>query len=181
MAYRDRDESQGREGQPGRRSDARIFEEVCDRLAQHGRLDARAINVRIENGEILLQGIVKSGQDKRIAEDVAASVPGVIDVHNQLRINEAGVEQFSPAQPAERWESRIRQGMTVVGSDHQTIGEVKEVRSSDFLVNRTLARDVYAPYEAVRSVSGDQVVINVPAGEVNHQGWANPQLTEAPG
>lgn len=163
-----------------RRSDERIFEEVCERLAHHGQLDARAINVRIQNGEILLQGIVNSRRDKRLAEDIAESVPGVVDVHNQLRLSEAGVNQPSPAEPAERWEDRVREGMQVVGSDEENIGRVKEVRHTDFLVDRTLARDIYVPYEAVQSASQDRVIITVPAGEVNDQGWANPELTETP-
>lgn len=166
---------------PGRdRNDERIFEEVSERLAQHGRLDARAVNVRVQNGEILLQGIVSSLHDKRLAEDIAGSVPGVVDVHNQLRLSEAGVKQPSPAEPAERWENQIREGMQVVGSDEKNVGEVKEVRRSDFLVDRPLARDVYIPYEAVQAASGDRVTIAVPAGEVNDQGWANPELTETP-
>ena len=56
----------------------------------------------------------------------------------------------------------------------------KEVRHSDFLVDRPLARDVYIPYEACRSLTGNRVVVNVKANEVNHQGWANPEITEAP-
>lgn len=162
------------------RADERISEEVYQRLAQHGQLDARSINVRVQNGEILLQGIVSSHHDKGLAEDIARAVPGAAGVDNQLRLSEAGVKQPSPAEPAERWENRVREGMQVAGSDEKSIGQVKEVRRSDFLVDRPLARDVYVPYEAVQSASRDRVIITVPAGEVNDQGWANPDLTEAP-
>ena len=69
-----------------RRSDARILEDVCDRLTEHGQLDAGDIEVKVEHGEIILAGTVDSKQAKRIAEDVAESVSGVTQLHNQLRV-----------------------------------------------------------------------------------------------
>lgn len=69
-----------------RRSDERITEDVCERLTWHGDLDASAIEVHVENGEVTLEGTVESRQAKRIAEDLAESVLGVRDVHNRLYI-----------------------------------------------------------------------------------------------
>jgi hypothetical protein len=69
-----------------KRSDERIHEEVCDRLADHGRVDASNIDVKVENGEVTLSGTVSDRQTKRLAETVADSVRGVVDVHNQLRL-----------------------------------------------------------------------------------------------
>ena len=68
------------------RSDQRIKEDVSDRLTAHPHLDARGINVQVNNGEVTLTGTVDSRQDKREAENVADSVQGVKDVHNQLKV-----------------------------------------------------------------------------------------------
>jgi len=70
------------------RSDERIHEEVCERLTQHGQLDARDIEVKVERGEVTLSGTVDSRQAKRTAEDSLDSVAGVREVHNQLRIQQ---------------------------------------------------------------------------------------------
>ena len=74
------------------RSDARIENDVCDRLSLAGQLDASQIEVQTEDGEVTLQGTVSSRRMKRLAETIAESVSGVIDVHNQLRISSR--EQF---------------------------------------------------------------------------------------
>ncbi len=68
------------------RSDAQIEEDVCARLTQHGYIDARDIDVSVQNAEVTLKGTVDSRWTKRMAEDVADSVAGVNDVHNQLTI-----------------------------------------------------------------------------------------------
>lgn len=68
------------------RSDNRILEDVCDRLAQHGRIDAREITVDVKNGEVTLTGTVYNRNSKRMAEDVVESVMGVADVHNNLKV-----------------------------------------------------------------------------------------------
>jgi len=70
------------------RSDDKIQDDINDRLTQHGQLDAGEINVQVNNGEVTLTGTVNSRRDKRMAEDVAESVSGVTDVHNQLRVQQ---------------------------------------------------------------------------------------------
>jgi osmotically-inducible protein OsmY len=68
------------------RSDERIREEINDRLTAHGEIDATDIEVRVQGAEVTLIGFVDSREVKRIAEDVTEDVPGVREVHNQLRI-----------------------------------------------------------------------------------------------
>jgi hypothetical protein len=68
------------------RSNERIKEDVCERLTYYGQLDASNIEVEVENGEVILKGTVDSRRSKRMAEDIAESVSGVRDIHNQLRI-----------------------------------------------------------------------------------------------
>lgn len=84
------------------RSDERIHEDVCERLTQHGRVDASNIDVRVENGEVTLVGTVDDRQMKRLAEDLAENVSGVKQVHNQIRIGAASQQSEGKARPATR-------------------------------------------------------------------------------
>lgn len=68
------------------RSDERIREDVCDRLARHPHIDASEIEVKVSNGEVTLSGAVDERNAKRMSEDLAESVDGVREVHNQLRV-----------------------------------------------------------------------------------------------
>ena len=70
-----------------RRSDERIFEEVCDILAR-GFIDAGDVEVAVEKGEVILRGEVKRREWKRMAEDLVENVDGVRDVRNELRVRE---------------------------------------------------------------------------------------------
>jgi hypothetical protein len=79
----------GRGPQGYQRGNDRIEEDVCERLTQHGGLDASNIQVNVDNGEVTLSGTVDSRQDKRMAEDLTESVAGVNDVHNHLRIQQS--------------------------------------------------------------------------------------------
>jgi hypothetical protein len=58
------------------RSDERIREDVCDRLTDDPELDASSIDVRVEKGEVTLDGTVGHRQDKRHAEDLIDDVSG---------------------------------------------------------------------------------------------------------
>jgi len=93
------------------RSDERIKEEVCERLTQHGDLDARDIEVNVDNGEVTLRGMVDSREAKRMAEDAAEGVSGAKDIHNQLRIKQdqdaqQGQDQQKAQQPQLQERSR---------------------------------------------------------------------------
>jgi hypothetical protein len=193
------------------RSDKRICEDVCERLTYHGQLDPSEVEVEVDNGEVTLKGRVSDRRSKRIAEDVAATVSGVVDVHNQIRVDDSlrqeqdrRVERYrgysgeytegysdrrAGRQGERRWErsalemeslgrDQIRKGMQVFGTDDSRIGEIKEIRQNDFLVDRPMARDVYVPFHACEHVSDDRVRLNIPAGEVNNQGWPNPELVD---
>ena len=69
------------------RSDDRIREDVCDRLADDPHIDASDIEITVRNGEVTLAGFVRDRSDKRHAEDVAEHVSGVREVTNSLRVN----------------------------------------------------------------------------------------------
>lgn len=84
--------TEGRGGYAGRgpkgytRTDERIREDVCDRLSWNDEVDATDITVRVEAGEVTLEGSVETRHMKRLAEDIAEEVPGVHDVHNRVRV-----------------------------------------------------------------------------------------------
>lgn len=69
------------------RSDAAIEEEVCDRLTLNGQIDATDINVTVDHREVTLDGMVDTRRNKHLAGDIAESVWGVADVHNNLRVS----------------------------------------------------------------------------------------------
>jgi BON domain-containing protein len=71
------------------RSDARILEDVNDRLTEDPHIDASEIDVTVAGREVTLKGTVNSRFEKRHAEDLAESVPGVVHVQNNLRIQQA--------------------------------------------------------------------------------------------
>lgn len=68
------------------RSDERIAEDVNDRLADDGYVDASGIEVTVGGGEVTLNGTVTERFAKRRAEDIAESVSGVKHVQNNLRV-----------------------------------------------------------------------------------------------
>jgi osmotically-inducible protein OsmY len=75
----------GRGPRSYQRSDARIYEDVCERLLKHGDLDAGDIEVTVNNGEVTLIGTVESRRAKHLAEDLTESVSGVRGVNSRLR------------------------------------------------------------------------------------------------
>lgn len=68
------------------RSDQRIHDDVCERLAHHHDVDASDVEVIVKEGEVTLSGVIESRAMKYLAEDAVAEVLGVKDVHNRLRL-----------------------------------------------------------------------------------------------
>jgi hypothetical protein len=68
------------------RSDARISEDINDRLLLDEDIDPSAMLVRVDNGKVRLEGTVETRFEKRLAERIADGVAGVTDVENQLKI-----------------------------------------------------------------------------------------------
>jgi hypothetical protein len=69
-----------------KRSDETIYEDICETIDHVGVVDASEVTVRVEGGEVKLEGVVLSRRDKRLLEDIIDSVRGVQDVHNLLRV-----------------------------------------------------------------------------------------------
>ena len=62
-------------------------------------------------------------------------------------------------------------GAELLGSDGERLGDLKEVADADFLVGRTLRRDLRLPVSRVREVTSDnKVVLDLPAAEAKELG-----------
>ncbi|BDG06654.1 BON domain-containing protein [Anaeromyxobacter oryzae] len=83
-----------------RRSDERIREDVCERIARAG-VDADEVEVKVLNAEVILTGEVQRREDKRMLEDLAEDVFGVDEVQNQLRVRREGARTFEQGQAAQ--------------------------------------------------------------------------------
>ncbi|HZW04177.1 MAG TPA: BON domain-containing protein [Anaerolineaceae bacterium] len=107
-------------GQPGpftgmgpreyRPTDEQIYEQTCERLMRHGQVDARRIQVEVNDGEIRLHGTVSGPADRQMAEDALWSIPGVRDVKNMLRVEGERPPQARPAfraHPPRGWKYKV--------------------------------------------------------------------------
>jgi osmotically-inducible protein OsmY len=83
-------------------NDNRIRKNITDRLDDDTDLDASDIEVGVNDGAVTLSGSVDSLWDKRRAEDIAKSAPGVKSVNNKLRASMA-----SQTTPIEDRRSRL--------------------------------------------------------------------------
>ncbi|MFL5786067.1 MAG: BON domain-containing protein [Bacteriovoracaceae bacterium] len=69
------------------RSDARIYEEVCEALQDDPTVDASDIGVKVEEGIVTLEGRAHDRMEKRLAEIIASEIPGVLDVRNEITLS----------------------------------------------------------------------------------------------
>jgi len=65
------------------------------------------------------------------------------------------------------------EGMAVIGSDMQRVGQVSSIRTTDFGVGRLLQPDVYVPFDAIAEVTDDAVVLTITAAEIDDMFWAH--------
>lgn len=77
---------QGKGPKGYRRSDERIYEDVCERLSLSSSIDASEIEVEVKEGIVYLKGRVESRESKRQAESQVENVSGVHDVQNYLSL-----------------------------------------------------------------------------------------------
>ncbi|HEV2126757.1 MAG TPA: hypothetical protein VGW38_28705, partial [Chloroflexota bacterium] len=64
----------------------------------------------------------------------------------------------------------------VVDAEGNSIGIVKEVRESDFLVDRPMKRDVYITYGDVRELAGNRLLLKITADDVDRLDFPSPSL-----
>ena len=71
-----------------KRSDERIREIICDLFCNDPHLDASDMEVEVKNGNVILTGSVEDLFAKRLAEDLAESVLGVVNIDNRIHVNQ---------------------------------------------------------------------------------------------
>ncbi len=154
------------------RSDEDIQQDVCSRLAANGQLDASNIEVQVNNHEVTLKGDVDSRSDKRLAEDIADTVFGVDDIHNQLHVNKN--KQMTQSQTLGTGKpNNLFQGESVVGSMGKSLGTVKEIHARDFVLDRPMQKDLHVPFTAIQDTNGNQVRLNLTSDQLDNQGWSH--------
>jgi hypothetical protein len=72
----------------------RVF--LLERLRENPFTRKEPIHVRVQGGEVTLSGEVSSSLARRGADDDAWATPGVVDVHNHLRVSIRGVARDGP-------------------------------------------------------------------------------------
>ena len=90
-------------------------------------------------------------------------------------------EECGASEAAETWRHRLDIGMYVRGSAGEEIGQVKEVSSGSFLVDRLDGGPVTLPYERIHAIVGDRVRLDVPAAELDEATVAHSSFTSVPG
>ncbi|WP_432261307.1 BON domain-containing protein [Cupriavidus sp. TMH.W2] len=69
-----------------RRSDERVREDVCERLAMNPYVDVGEVSVEVADGVVTLDGTVRERREKYVVEEIADAVFGVAEVDNHLRV-----------------------------------------------------------------------------------------------
>ncbi|WP_011300499.1 BON domain-containing protein [Cupriavidus necator] len=82
------------------RSDARIQDDVCERLA-HSHFDVHDIEVSVAGGIVTLSGQVRERGQKYRLEEIADGVFGVRDVDNQVRVGRTQARHQSTQEKTE--------------------------------------------------------------------------------
>ncbi|UTA53408.1 BON domain-containing protein [Lysobacter soli] len=77
------------------RSDERIADDLIERLTRDEEIDASEILVAVEAGSVTLTGEVPERRMKHLAENLAAEVQGVREVHNRIHVDK-GARSFGP-------------------------------------------------------------------------------------
>ncbi|HEY8573399.1 BON domain-containing protein [Phenylobacterium sp.] len=84
----------GRGPQGWTRADQRIHEDVCERLAEDRLIDAREIEVEVQDGVVTLRGEAMGAADPHRAEQIARRASGVKDVRVELSVREGGASSM---------------------------------------------------------------------------------------
>ncbi len=76
-------------GPKGSASDERIREDIYDELTRRSNVDPSRLTVRVENGDVTLEGTVQDLDARRVVDEVASRCFGVNQVHNHLHVERA--------------------------------------------------------------------------------------------
>lgn len=105
-----------------RRSDARIREEVNERLTWHDDIDATDIEVSVQDGEVTLTGVVEDRAAKRLAVDIVEDISGVRDVHNKLKVRHGFLAALTGEKASEQDLAHTESGSTSRATQGESSG-----------------------------------------------------------
>jgi hypothetical protein len=77
-------QQRSQEGPP--RTDETIWEDLHEHLSGSTDVDASAVEIEVEEGEVTLIGRVENREDRWLIEEMVQATPGVRAVHNRLRV-----------------------------------------------------------------------------------------------
>lgn len=93
------------------RSDQAIERDLTRALATDPATEKWEISSQVNNGVVRLKGVVDSWHERRLAETVASSIKGVVDVTNNLTINYSNIrnenEIAAEVKQLIKWDNRI--------------------------------------------------------------------------
>jgi osmotically-inducible protein OsmY len=69
------------------RSDERLKEIICERLTDDPRVDARELEVEVNNCNVTITGYVADKEMKRRIEDVVEGIQGISNTENRVHVN----------------------------------------------------------------------------------------------
>lgn len=71
-----------------KRSETRIYEDVCEALLNDQQVDASDIEVEVSEGLVTMRGVVENREMKKAAENCIEGISGVEDIFNLLKIQQ---------------------------------------------------------------------------------------------
>jgi len=72
-----------------RRSDAEVYEDICEALVERDDVDSSDVTVAVLESEVTLEGSVPERFMRYLIEDLAAGHPSVRDVENRIKVRKA--------------------------------------------------------------------------------------------
>lgn len=66
--------------------DEKLRKQIYELLEAQPELDTSKLEIRVENGEAVLVGVVRNEEERNLVEDLTASVQGITDVQDALDV-----------------------------------------------------------------------------------------------
>src|SRR6516164_3325247 len=138
------------------KTDKELQRDVLDELAWKPSVDAAEIGVSVENGVVILNGVVKSLNEKWTAERVAQRVEGVRAVTDELVVKFPGDSQYRDADIAQAavsaldWNSTVPRNRIKVVVEH---GWVTLQGSVEYHFQKDAAETAVRNLKGVKGVS----------------------------
>ncbi|MBI2953986.1 MAG: BON domain-containing protein [Chloroflexi bacterium] len=146
------------------RSDDETCKAVGDALAADVRLDGSGINVDVVGGTVYLTGVVPTLVQKRIAQEIAVRIKGVLDVDNQLLtsplLTRSDIDVESDVKAALKRDAWVDEKRITVRADEGTV--YLSGTAVDF-ISRSAAEEAARTVRGVIEVVNDIAVVPAPA------------------